>query len=294
VFKKPIIARLSISAVVFVITSVVAFLVWSQYNEKLKAEQIEQVKVLGEHTRSRVWNVVNADIDHLKNFTNRLEFSEGGFFKYWQKDAGQLVKLDSSILFLEWIDSNMIIQDVVPLDPNRAVLKMDLNTVNYRIHGWMRAALTGELNITPWVTLTQGGQAFLVDSPVWIDSTYLGTITAGFNFTYEIDNFFDDNRDYHIHLYDHTDHQFYCSEPDRCEEITVLDDFLFEGLINVNRSREIWWKMHFYPTDSFFDEGSAFTGILSLALSIFLGLTLSIALFFIMKTNNQEKAPSND
>jgi CheY-like chemotaxis protein len=34
VFKKPIIARLSISAVVFVITSVVAFLVWSQYNEK--------------------------------------------------------------------------------------------------------------------------------------------------------------------------------------------------------------------------------------------------------------------
>lgn len=288
--KKPIIARLSISALVFVFTSVIAFLVWSQYNEKVKAEQIEQIKVLGEHTRSRVWNVVNADIDHLKNFTNRLEFSEGGFFKYWQKDAGQLVKLDSSILFIEWIDSNMIIQDVVPIDPNREILKVDLNNVTYRVHGWMRAAVKGELNITPWVTLIQGGEAFLVDSPIWIDSVFYGSITGGFNFNYEINNFFDDNRDYHIHLYDHTDHLFYCSEPDRCDQIAVVDDFLFEGLINVNRSREIWWKMQFYPTNSFFDESSTFTSILSLALSIFLGLTLSIALFFIMKTNNQEKA----
>jgi two-component system, sensor histidine kinase len=290
VFKKPIIARLTLSALVFTVTTIISIWAWSQYNQNIKSEQIEQVQVLVEHTRSRIWTLVNSDIDHLKNFTNRLEFSEGGFFKYWKKDAGQLVKLDSSILFLEWIDSNMIIQDIVPLDPNREVLNLDLNTVNYPVHGWMRAAATGDLNITPWVSLLQGGEAFLVDSPVWIDSLFLGSITAGFDFTYEIDNFFDDNRDYHIHLSDHTEQQFYCSEPDRCDKIKVDEDFLFDGLINVNRSREIWWRMQFYPTASFFDESSKITSVLSLALSIFLGLTLSIALFFILKTNRQEKA----
>ena len=111
-FKKPIIARLALSALVFTVTTIISIWAWSQYNQNIKSEQIEQVQVLGEHTRSRIWTLVNSDIDHLKNFTNRLEFSEGGFFKYWQKDAGQLVKLDSSILFLEWIDSNMIIQDI--------------------------------------------------------------------------------------------------------------------------------------------------------------------------------------
>jgi len=288
-FKKPIIARLAISVLVFTITTVISVWVWSQYSEKLKSEQIEQIEVLGEHTRSRVWSLVNADIDHLKNFTNRLEFSDGGFFKFWQKDAEQLVRLDSSILFIEWIDSNKIVKDVVPLDPNREIINVRLDDVSYRIHGWMRAAVTGDLNITPWVTLIQGGEAFLVDSPIWIDSVFLGTITGGFNFTYEIGNFFEENKDYHIHLFDQTDHLFYCSEPDRCEQIKVDDDFLFEGLINVNRSKEIWWKMQFYPTNSFFDESSKYTGGLSLALSIFLGLILSIALFFIMKTNKQEK-----
>ncbi len=290
VSKKPIIARTAISSLVFVITTIISIWAWSQYKQKVKSEQISQVEVLGEHTRSRIWSLVNEDIDLLKNFTNRLEFSKGGFFKYWQKDASQLVRLDSSILFIEWIDSNMIIQDVVPLEPNREILNVDLNNVKYRIHGWMRAAVTGDLNITPWVNLIQGGEAFLVDSPVWIDSVFLGSISAGFNFTYEIDNFFDDNRDYHIHLFDHTNHQFYCSEPDRCREIDIHPDFLFEGLINVNKSSEIWWKMQFYPTEAFFKESSSITSILSLALSIFLGLTLSIALFFIMKTNRQEKA----
>lgn len=287
--KSNILIDLLISLTVFVLTTTVSFWVWSRYLEDVDAEHKETINTLGEHTRSRVWSTINTDIDQLKNFTNRIEFRHGSFMDFWKQDALQLIRLDSSILFMEWIDSNMVIQDVVPFRPNRDIYKMNLQRADYRVEPWRTAVAQNKLNVTPWVNLIQGGQAFLMDSPVYVGDTFLGTVTAGFDFTYDVNQFFEDNPDYHIHLYDHEDTQFYCSDPESCSKIEVLEEFVFDGLINVNNDRDLWWKMKFYPTASFFGEDARLNISISLALSLFLGLTLSIALYFILKTARQEK-----
>ncbi|MEX2595703.1 MAG: ATP-binding protein [Salibacteraceae bacterium] len=287
--KQPNILKVAISSGVFAVTLMVSIWVWMQYEENIENEQIERIQLLGEHTRSRVWSNINTDIDQLENFANRLEFTDGQFFKFWRDDAEQIVRLDSSIRFLEWIDSNMIIQDVIPLQGNEAILDLDLKDVEYRIDNWQINSKKDVVNITHWTNLIQGGQAFLVDAPVYIDNTFYGTISAGFDFTFDIDQFFEDNSDYHIHLYDHRNQLFFCSDETLCKNIKVDNRFIFNGLININNKEDLWWGIEFYPTESFFDSnkmGSSF----SLGLSIFLGLTLSIMLFFIMKTNAQKRS----
>lgn len=287
--KSHFILRTVLSVAVFVLTTTVSVWVWYRYQEDVATEYRETINTLGEHTRSRVWSTINREIDHLKNFSNRLEFTDGAFLKYWQQDAEQLVRLDSSIRFIEWIDSNMVIRDVIPFKRNRDIHMLDLNRVDYRVGPWKEAAKRDYLNITPWVNLIQGGQAFLIDAPVHVNDTFYGTITAGFDFTHDINQFFEDNPDYHIHLFDQTEQLFYCSDPDRCQKIEIREAFLFDGLINISNREDIWWKMQFYPTDSFFNEDTRLNSSISLALSIFLGLTLSIALFFILKTYRQER-----
>lgn len=287
---RPLFVHLLLSFVVFLLTTTGSLWIWVQFQQDVAQEHREAINTLGEHTRSRIWGTINTDIDQLKNFSNRIQFTRGDFMSFWQQDARQLVRLDSSILFIEWIDSNMIIQDVVPFKRNRDVHQLDLSTVDYRIEPWRKAVREKRLNVTSWENLIQGGQAFLMDSPVWIDSVFYGTITAGFDFTYDVNQFFEDNANYHIHLYDQSDVQFYCSDPASCDGIDVKEEFVFDGLINVNNDNSLWWKMEFYPTENFFTEYARLNSSISLALSLFLGLTLSIALYFILKTNRQEKA----
>ncbi|MEQ9186657.1 MAG: ATP-binding protein [Cryomorphaceae bacterium] len=288
--NQPLFVSLLVSLAVFALTTTGSLWAWFRYQSDVEHEHRETINTLGEHTRSRIWGNINTDIDQLKNFANRLEFTHGDFMSYWQQDARQLVKLDSSIVFVEWIDSNMIIQDIVPFKLNRDAHQLDLKRVEYRAGPWLEAVKARRLNVTPWVDLVQGGRAFLMDSPVWIDSTFYGTITAGYDFTYDVDQFFEDNSDFHIHLHDQLETQFYCSDPGRCADIDIPEDFVFNGLININNDSRLWWRMKFYPTPDFFSEDARLNSTISLALSLFLGLTLSIALYFILKTYRQERA----
>lgn len=148
--------RLLVSGLVFFITAVGSVWAWWSYDKRVSEELEAQVELLGENTRSRIWSTINSEIDQLKSFTNRIEFTQGKFLNYWRKDAEQLVDYDKAILFMEWIDSNMIIRDVVPRSSNADIVNLDLRNVNYRVNAWKNNSMRDVINVTPWVTLIQG------------------------------------------------------------------------------------------------------------------------------------------
>ncbi|WOD44097.1 response regulator [Hwangdonia lutea] len=166
----------------FTITVLMVFAVWnrSQKNDdKLVKENVIQT---GNLVSKEFKSIVKADIAHLQNLKNRIEFTNGAYLEHWEKDANMLIKQNKSFKFLEWIDSSMVIRKINPLKGNENVINLDISKVEYRREEWIKHSLDGSTNITQWANLTQGGNAFLVDIPVYFQDRFQGTITAGMDF----------------------------------------------------------------------------------------------------------------
>src|SRR5690606_6357992 len=113
-----------------------------------------QVEETGALLSKEFKNIVTSDISNLENLKNRLEFTNGSYYNNWEHDANLLLKQNSSFIFIEWIDSSMVIQKINPTKNNEEALHLDLSKIDYRKEEWLNHAKQGKTNITSWLKLT--------------------------------------------------------------------------------------------------------------------------------------------
>lgn len=271
----------------FVIISLAFIWAWRTYKADVQHERQERIQLMGQFSEEKVISVVNENIEVLKNLKKRIEFSDGYYFNYWEEDANLLLNQNSTFQFVEWIDSNMIIRKAVPREGNEAVFGYDISTLDYRNEDWIGNTLKNKVNFTPWLDLIQGGQAFLIDAPVFVEGKLWGSITAGMDFTEHVNDIFDERIGYHFHLFDHEEQLFYCSSPERCKPIDVDKSLIYSSEIGV--LGDVTWKLQLFPTEDFFDQSAELSNNIGLFISIILSMALAVTLFLLLKYNRERK-----
>jgi len=89
---------------------------------------------------------------------------------------------------LNWVDSSGIIQIVTPMQGNEAALGLNLKGLPLPSATLDQAIETEELQVTPPITLAQGGRGFVAYLPVWSDEHLAGFLNVVFKTKALIEN----------------------------------------------------------------------------------------------------------
>ena len=191
-----------VSIVVGVVLSVLVLLLWLGNHRNIQETKLNKIEETAQLITLQFERKVQENINSLLNLKKRLEVTEGAYFDYWEYDASNIISQDSSIRFVEWIDSTMVIRKVEPFESNKEAIGLDISKLDYRNTTWIQATRDSVINFTNWLTLVQGPNAFLVDAPVYYDGNLQGTITAGMNFTSDFNSVMKSLNQYHIEIVD--------------------------------------------------------------------------------------------
>ncbi len=221
------------------------------------------------------------NINTLLNLKSRLEITDGSYFDFWEYDAGRMINQDSSFLLVEWIDSSMVIRKVEPLEPNKNAIGLDISKLDYRRIDWLQAKADSLVNITHWLKLVQGPDAFLVDAPVYYDGEFQGTITAGMDFNPRFDVIMQGLDQYLVKIYDNKGVLFY--QHGDSSVASSLEGFSVEERITLEGTNKESWKVSVFPNSIFEAENNSGGLFLNIALGIILSVVISV-LFYFMQT----------
>ncbi|HBX67354.1 MAG TPA: hypothetical protein DEG32_14795, partial [Balneolaceae bacterium] len=208
-----------------------------------------------------------------------LEVPEGAYFDYWEYDASNIISQDSSIRFVEWIDSTMVIRKVEPFESNKEAIGLDISKLDYRNTTWIQATRDSVINFTNWLTLVQGPNAFLVDAPVYYDGNLQGTITAGMNFTSDFNSVMKSLNQYHIEIVDGQGTLFY--RYDEANNYTSPKNFAISNSLELPGTNSNPWTVTVYPNYIFEEENSFLNSIFNLTIGLLMCLIISILLYFM-------------
>ncbi|WP_165586784.1 ATP-binding protein [Neotamlana sedimentorum] len=244
---------------------------------------IEQV---GQLTSKEFANILNSDIGKLENLKNRIEFTNGMFLNYWEKDAELLIEQTQSFKFLEWIDSTMVIKKISPLAGNENALNLDISTVKYRREEWIKHSKINQTNITPWSELTQGGHAFLVDVPVYFNNHFQGTISAGMDFKTNFAKFSSSLNDFYaIELYDHTNTLFFKLNTNK----KLNNPINYNIKILVDSLDNQAWTLKLFPTNKFKLTNRRELTSITLIIGLLFSLLISLLVYFYLRIRNERR-----
>lgn len=233
-------------------------------------------------------NIMLSDISRLENVKNRLEFTNGNYFKNWEHDANLILKQNASFKFIEWIDSTMVIRKISPLKGNEKALNLDISTLDYRKNEWINHSKSGKTNITSWLKLTQSGNAFLVDVPVYFDNKFQGTITAGMNFNNNFNrlvNYLEDQ--YAIEVYDDKGTLFYQVNNDI--KLKTDRNIVNTNTIIVDESEQQTWRINIYPSEKLIISEGKFIINSALIVGVFLAIIVSCLIYFYLRAKKGTK-----
>ncbi|MEJ1223175.1 response regulator [Sediminicola sp. 1XM1-17] len=202
--KKELIFPLS----VFIVLMVFALFLWGKTLKTQEDLLKNEIQTSGHLRSQEFYNSVTHNIKALENLKQRIEMTNGDYFAYWEEDAQLILDQNPSFKFVEWIDSSMVIRKITPLKGNEAVVGLDISKL-YRAAEWKEHSHNSKTNITSWVSLTQGGHAFLVDIPVYFEGKLQGTITAGMDFTNPFNQLAADLDAYAVEIKDEKGTTFY-------------------------------------------------------------------------------------
>ena len=167
---------------VFVVLMTVVSILWNNSVQEQKGLLMDEIQHTGYLRFKEFVYTGQSSVVALENLMRRIQMSKGEYFKHWDNEAELILKQNNSFKFIEWIDSSMVIRKITPMEGNEAAIGLDLSKHSRRDE-WLRHVKDSSTNITSWLKLTQKGEAFLLDVPVYYDGTFHGTVTAGIDFT---------------------------------------------------------------------------------------------------------------
>jgi len=260
----------------FLLLNLLVLFLWDQSVTAQKSALQRRVHNSGELLSKKFLSIIKRDIQSLENLKYRFEITNGDYFNYWENDAELLLQQNASFKFIEWIDDLMIIRKINPTKGNEAAIGLDISKIDYRRDEWIRHSKDGSTNITPWSKMTQGGYAFLVDVPVYYDSVFKGTITAGMDFKKNLDAFADNLPDYSIEMRDETNTVFYTQN--KLQEEAINQDFIYTNILKIDSLDNQNWSIKVTPASASFlsDKSSSINNML------FFGITLSTLMSWLI------------
>jgi|TARA_R100000479_G_scaffold70100_3_gene33850 signal transduction histidine kinase/CheY-like chemotaxis protein len=269
-----------VSISIFLMLSIFTLIIFLSAKSELEKEYNDQVEIMGELTVKNFKESVFNNITYLENLKERIVESDGDYFKYWKNDANRIIDQNPALKFIEYIDSNGIIKEIVPLEPNKEALNIDIKKLSYRYPEWKKHSKTKTTNITNWIKLTQGGYVFLVDVPIYYDEEFQGTITAGMDFKDPFNSISSSLDEHSVTIKDDQGTVFYSYtniQPKNHENATA-----YNSVVTIDRLDKNKWNFNFLYNqnqgfkDRQFVQRTGF--IFGLILSFFIGL---LVLFFL-------------
>lgn len=276
-----------VSLVVGIILAAVVLLMWNSYTKNIYQGRKNKIEITGHFISDQLRKTVEGDIVQLENLRRRIEETDGEYIRHWDLDAKLMIEQNPSFKFVEWIDSNMIIQKIVPSKGNEPALGLDISNIPYRRGQWIKSRLDSSLNITQWAQMTQGGNAFLVDAPAYFNGRFQGTITAGLIFSNHFDNVMAGRDDFYLRLYDTEGKQFYTIGD--TSEIDSKDNINFEAIIPISGGQDQKWTLHLGPAPSFFEANIWYEKNLGLVLGMMLALMMAVTLFLLLRSSRERQ-----
>ncbi len=278
--------HLSIALAVAVVSSIFVLIVYQMNYEKLIETREINVNQAGEFISEKFSEEVFKSVRALENVKGRLEQTNGAYFEHWEYDAQLMRRQLGAFQFVEWIDSNMVIQRINPYEGNENAIGLDIGGIEYRVADWLRAARDSTINFTEWVQLVQGSNAFLVDAPVYYDGAFQGTITAGMDFTSIFDEILAEHEEYHVRIIDEFGTEFY-TEGDTTH-LSNFEDYVFQTRISLFNDDE-FWTFKLQPNVSIVEQSVFKRMGIALWLGLLLSLLLAIATYFIQESRSANK-----
>tara|TARA_R110000868_G_scaffold383578_7_gene650682 strand:- start:33335 stop:35380 length:2046 start_codon:yes stop_codon:yes gene_type:complete len=278
--------NLLITAIVGLISLLFLLRVFTKNYEKIIETRRINVDQAGEFISEKFKEEVLQNIQALENLKGRIEETNGAYFENWEYDAQVMRQQSESIMFVEWIDSSMTIQRIYPREGNENAVGLNIKNLEYRAPEWDKAARDSNINITQWVELVQGSNAFLVDAPVYFSGSFKGTITAGMNFNRLFDDIISDRNEYFITVSDHRNTTFYESKDSI--GIEEYEAYKYTKTFTVLENEDPW-VFTLQPNSNIIGR-TAFERIgIGLALGLTLSILLTISVFFILESKSAEK-----
>lgn len=280
--------RTLISLLLGVVLSSAVLVFWTsnqkRRNDSLRGKVADTNKLIVQQFH----DVLMQNIYLLENLKRRLQFTNGEFFDHWSEDAKSIIEQEASFKFVEWIDSNMIIQRVEPFEDNEEALGLDISGIDYRRGDWNQARTDSTFNLTNWVELTQGNYAFLVDEPVYFGGKFQGSITAGMDFSASFNTIMQGLEEYHVRLADRNGTIFYTygtSEgTNNFSHFAVTDSFKIN---DVNASVR---TVTMVPNHLFAEINAVNAYPIDLILALVLCIILATTFFYMLKASAAEKS----
>ena len=270
--------HLGIALLVALVTSTVSFTVWRLNSTKLINSQQESINITGQYLANQFRSILMLNVQALDNLKGRLEETEGEYFEFWEYDAELMRKQHNAIMFVEWIDSNMIIQRANPYEQNKNAIGLDIGTLDYRKFDWLRAVADSTINITHWLKLVQGPYAFLIDDPVYYGTEFQGTITAGMDFTKEFEEVVRGNTELYIKVKDEDGSVFFAYGDSSGAASTRYQPYMEKIRLFTEEDN---WEVSVYA-NSLMLEGWFFkNGGIGLLLGLLFSFLLSVSVYYI-------------
>ncbi|MEH6762896.1 MAG: ATP-binding protein [Aequorivita antarctica] len=276
-----------LSIILFLFLSALSVISYNKTVEDQRQAKLRQLEIAGNLTYQDFKKIIGHNIASLENLRDRIVESNGNFKTYLKSDTERIIKQNQSIKFIEYIDSTGVINFVVPFDPNRAVLNLDIKTVGYRYASWIANSKDTLVNITSWVDLTQNGKAFLVDVPIYYDGNFQGTISAGMDFTEQFDDISSKQNLFCVQIKDDADNIFYSyNKPE--SEILNSEHIFTQRLSPIFNKTIGAWKFDFMFYSSSELRATTLQNYI-LAFGIFLSFLIGLLAYYFQLAKRQSR-----
>ena len=275
-----------ISLLWFLIPALVCIYVYHNFKSALPKRLSDQVQLTGSLATQDFKRTVRSNVQGIQNLAERIEETNGDYYDYWIQDAKRLLKQNESLDFVELINPKGIVEDIFPRRPNVPAIGLDISKLAYRYEDWQSKSSQGVTNITQWVQLSQGGNSFLVDVPVYIEDEFKGTVTGGMNFNDEFDRLSYYLKDFAIQIKDEEGTRFY--NYNNYDQAQTDPFYVFEtAMIMDSDMNESWNFQLTFANPDFLAENMR---LADYALGVGLILSLAIGLLSFFNRNAQNAA----
>jgi len=271
---------------VFAVFITIVFLLWNKSLKTQKSTFIREIQTTGSLRAKEFFSLVKYDVKSLENLKQRIEMTNGSYFQYWEKDAHLILEQNPSFKFVEWLDTLMTVKMITPLEANRTAVGLDLSK-HPRYPEWRNHVRDSSTNISPWTKLYQGGNAFLVDAPVYFEGKFRGSVTAGMDFTTPFNELVADLDKYAIEVIDERGTIFYSKNNPNTSGIGK--EFIFTTSFVVDTLDGQKWTFSLMPSHLDFLAERKEATYVYLIFGLLLSFLTSLLVYFYQSSRGKNK-----
>ncbi|MDO6425899.1 PAS domain S-box protein [Thalassotalea sp. 1_MG-2023] len=153
-------STLTVALIVFTFALSQAVENWQnkQLQEKLDAHTVNATQALK--------TLINTRVDALNRMAHRWHVFDSLTKQQWENDSLQYVNDFPDMQAIEWVNRNMRVKWVVPIEGNEKAIDFDLSSEDKRHATLLRAQQIKSTTISPAVELIQGKRGFLIVEPL--------------------------------------------------------------------------------------------------------------------------------